>query len=128
MSWYAASLIFVFRVRNGKQEHFPVWENVYLLEAQTDQGAWKKAEELGRTEQVDEESLTVDEQPASLHFSGVRKLITIQNPFPADPDGAAPSDRSEITYSTFTLNTEEDLKRLVAGDRVALVYEEENRR
>jgi hypothetical protein len=37
------------------------------------------------------------------------------------PDGAAPSDKSEVTHSTFTLNTEEDLNRLLAGDRVALV-------
>lgn len=128
MSWYAASLIFVFRVREGKQAHFPVWENVYLIEAQSDRDAWEKAEELGRTEQVDDESLTVDDQPASLHFSGVRKLVTIQNPFAMNPNAAAPSDKSEITYSTFVLNSEEDLKRLVAGDRVGLVYEEENRR
>jgi len=128
MSWYAASLIFVFRVRKGKQEHFPVWENVYLIEARSDHDAWKKAEELGRTERIDDESLTVDDQPASLQFGGVRKLVTIQNPFPASPNAEVPSDRSEITYSTFTLNSEEDLKQLVTGGSVTLVYEEENRR
>ena len=83
---------------------------------------------MGWTEQVDDESVTVDDQPASLHFSGVGKLITIQNPFPTDSGGVAPSDKSEITCLTFMLNTEEELKRLVAGDRVALVHEEENRR
>jgi hypothetical protein len=103
MSWYAASLIFVFRVRKGKQERFPLWENVYLLESQSAEDAWRKAEELGRAEQVDDESLTLDDEPAFLRFSGVRKVVAIQNPFPAAPNADPPSDKAEITYSEFAL-------------------------
>jgi hypothetical protein len=128
MSWYAASLIFVFRVQKGKQERFPVWENVYLLESQSAEDAWRKAEEFGRTEQVDDESLTLDDEPAFLRFSGVRKVVAIQNPFPTTPNADPPSDKTEITYSEFTLNSEEDVKRLVAGECVALVYEDDNSR
>jgi hypothetical protein len=124
MSWYAASVIFVFKVRSGEQKRFPVWENVYLIEADTDAAALQKAEKIGKEQLVDDDTLTVDGRPADLKYCGVRKLITIQNPFPAAPNDAPPSQGTEITYSAFSLDSERDIEKLVRGCPVSVLYEE----
>ncbi len=119
MSWYAASAVFVYRVREGKQSRFPVLENVYLIEADSDEDALKKAEELGKSRSIDDETMTLDGRPARLDYAGIRKLLTIENPFPAQPNTDQPGHGTEVTYSDFTVANEKDLKRLVGGKSVS---------
>ena len=123
MSWYAASAIFVFRVRSGKQRRFPVWENVYLIEATSDVDALRKAEQLAKDQQVTDATLTLDGKPAELSYAGIRKVLTIENPFPADPNADRPRDGTEVTYSEFTVSSEKEIKKLLRGERLSVVYE-----
>jgi hypothetical protein len=124
MSWYAANAIFVFKYKSGKQKQFPIWENVYLIEADTDAAARQKAEEVGKANEGEDDTLTVGGHPATLEYRGIRKLITIQNPFPHEPNDAPPTHGTEITYSEFSVGSEEDIDKLVGGCAVSVLYEE----
>lgn len=54
--------------------------------------------------------------PARWVFAGIRKVITC--------DRETPEDGAEVTWSQFKLRGEEELRKLVAGEPVSLVYEE----
>jgi hypothetical protein len=124
MTWYAASVIFVFKLRTGRQKRFPVWEDVHLIEADTDADAWRKAEELGKAKvEIDDETLTVGDRPAKMKFCGVRKVVTIDNPFPGPVDRVPPVHGTELTYSEFSLGSEKDIEKLVEGRPVSVRYE-----
>jgi hypothetical protein len=60
MTWYAATIISVVRVRSGKQKTFPVWEDVCLIEAASDEDAFEKAESLGKSREVDDQTTMLD--------------------------------------------------------------------
>ena len=49
MTWYSASAIFYFEYKDGKQDDYLVWENVYLLEASSVDEARSKANQLKRS-------------------------------------------------------------------------------
>lgn len=51
MNWYAASAIILFEYEDGIQNDFPVWENVYLIEANDDESAMYKAIQYGKAEE-----------------------------------------------------------------------------
>ncbi len=121
--WYAASVILVVRLAKGRQSSFPVWENVYLINAPDEESAKKRAEELGRAEQQD---LELNGRHARLEFGGVRKLISCAS----DPASSNEStvvklyDGVEASYSSFLVRGERALKALASGGRVSIVYEE----
>ncbi len=124
MTWYAASIIIVTKLRTGVQTEFPVSEDVYLVEAETDDEALQKATAIGASSVVDDPSLTLGGRPAQHHFAGVRKLITVMNPFPDEPDQGRPYHGTEVTYSQYTLENEGDIDKLVRGEPVSVIYEE----
>ena len=126
MTWYAASLIYVFKFRTGKQKRFSVWEDVCLVEASSGAVAQRKAERLGKAREDIDQAWTAGGRPASLVFAGVRKVLTIANPISApslntDP----PRHGTEVTFSTFTLKSKRDLNKLVSGQSVPVIYEED---
>jgi hypothetical protein len=124
MTWYAASVIIAIRLRTGRQRKFPVWENVYLIEAATDEEALRKAERLGKAQEFEDKTMTLNGRPAILKFAGVRKLITIVNPFPGHPDSEPPTDGTEITYSLITVDSKKKLEDLISGQPVSVLYDE----
>src|SRR5947209_19160662 len=74
MKWYAAHIVLYVHIPEG-QERFPVWENVVLIRAATEQQAFAKAETLGQSEQGDDDgSFRWGTRPARWVFAGVRKL------------------------------------------------------
>ncbi|XXF79109.1 DUF4288 domain-containing protein [Myxococcaceae bacterium GXIMD 01537] len=123
--WYAASVILYFRLKKGRQRHFPVWENVYLIKARGAAEARERAEALGRSETA-QEGIELNGKPAELVFGGVRKLVSCA----ADPSVPGEStvtklyDGVEATYSTFVAKSRADLEKLIKGESVSAVYEE----
>jgi len=118
---YAAHLIMAVRYRDHPRETIPLYENVLLVYADTDDEAMRQACALGRAEAAEtDESFRWNGHPARWEFVGVRKLITCQ------PHGL--SDRighgAELTYSLMVVRSEADLKKLVAGDPVEITYHE----
>jgi hypothetical protein len=124
MTWYAATIVSVVRVRTGKQKSFPVWEDVCLIEATSDDEAFQKAEALGKSREIDDQTTTLDDIPASVMYLGVRKVGRIINPFPEAPDESPPRHGSEISFSKYTLASEKDLDLMVQGKSVPVIYEE----
>jgi hypothetical protein len=115
MSWYAAHMIQYFKYRQGRQRSFMVWENIVLIRARNAEEAYAKAERIGREEEAfDDESLRVDGHPAQLLFAGVRKVVLC-----LDPD-RRPGDGTEVSYTEMELRSEEDVRKLVAGESIAV--------
>lgn len=126
MPWYAAHVVLYHEYREGPQEEFPVMENVYLIHAATDDDASARAEHRGRSDCVDDESLTINGRPARLVFGGVRKLISCATA----PEKPGPStvetleDGVEATYSFMVVSSRQELDALINGEPVPVLYEE----
>lgn len=122
MVWYAAHAIQAFERLDGEQDAFPVYENVILIEAESVEQAFEKAEAFACDDEGDfaSEGLTIDDRPARRKFVGIRKLIAIQNVYGED----RPVNGAEITYSKLTVFGHDELKRLVEGKDVMLRYDE----
>jgi hypothetical protein len=121
--WYAAHVIMAIRYdKPGDQKNYPVWENVVLVRADSDDKALEKAVQLGRADEDDgSEGLRWEGKPARWVFAGVRKLIECRTP-------DDPRDRlrtgTEVTYSQMILDSPEALEKFVNGDPVPVLYDE----
>jgi hypothetical protein len=124
MNWYAASIIIAFRTEQKGGSPILVHENVILIEAPNDDEAMAKAKRAGENQVQPgaSETLRVANRPAHLEFIGVRKLITVSNPWPLSQDKDRPVDGTEVTYSSFELPDEDALTRLSNGGDVTLRY------
>jgi len=121
MAWFAAHTIFYFEVKDGPQDSFSIWENVYLIRGIDSDDAWEKAAIWARENEGDSDgSLLWNERPATLRFAGIRKLISVSH---WEGEGRL-EHRDEITYSEFEVADRESIDRLVAGDEVDLRYVE----
>jgi hypothetical protein len=45
MSWYAAHIVMRVKLKAGRQERFPVWENIILIQAGSEDEAFARAEQ-----------------------------------------------------------------------------------
>ncbi len=124
MPRYAAHIILYTKFLDGVQDTYPVWENVVMIHAPTSDEAYARADRKGLFE-AEGEGYTYDGRPAAWVFAGVRKLNECIEDFdPAQQAaGGMEEDGTEVTYSSFTLDDEQSLQRLVAGRSVSLVYE-----
>jgi hypothetical protein len=108
-------MIQYFKYRQGKQRSFLVWENVVLVRAANSEEAYAKAEKMGREEEaMDDPSLRIGNHPAKMVFAGVRKVVEC-----LDCD-RRPGDGTEVSYTEMELRSEAAIRRLVAGDAVAV--------
>jgi len=123
MAWFSATLISVARLRTGEQDSYPVWEDICLIEASTDDEAFRKAEELGKSRDSDDQTLTLNGQPARMTFLGVRKVARVINPLDVSED-AVPQHGSEVAFSKYSVSASTDLEKLVRGESVPVIYEE----
>jgi hypothetical protein len=127
MTWYAAHLILYTKFDDGVQDNYPVWENVVLIEAASSDEAFDKADRKGAAEAKSSvgSRYTYNGRPATFVFAGVRKLNECLEDFdPAnrEADGVE-QDGTEVTYSSFIVDSEASLQRLVADKDVSLLYE-----
>lgn len=72
MAWFAVHEIEYFKYRQGEQNVFPVWENIYLIEAKN--VARDKAKKLVKEREVDDETLTLNNRPAKKYFRRNQKV------------------------------------------------------
>ncbi len=118
MPWYAAHTIMRVKLKEHQQDQYPIWENVILIEANSDDEALSKAQERGKEDEIQSDDFTWEGHPAILTFEGVRKIIDCQekNDFPRDG--------TEITYSQMLVASEEALLQLVEGKSIIVQYDE----
>jgi hypothetical protein len=118
MVWYAAHAIVYFQLTDGPQEGFQVYENVFLVRADTPDGAWAKAREFARRDEGDDRgSLRVGGRPARRVFGSIRKVVSVS---PEGPDGQL-GDGDEVTYSEFVVADRAALDRLIGADDVEVL-------
>ena len=106
--------------KDGVQEKYPVWENVFLLNASSSEEAAQKAERIGKYRESNSDSFfTWEGRTAEWRYAGMRKLITVSNSNSVDN---LPDDEAEITYSEFEVADYESLKKLADGQDVTIQY------
>jgi hypothetical protein len=119
MPWYAAHAIVYFQLTDGPQDRFQVYENVFLVQAETPDEAWAKAREFARRDEGDDRgSLRVGGRPARRVFGSIRKVMSVAHEGPAGQLG----DGDEVTYSEFVVADREALDRLIGDQDVEVVY------
>jgi hypothetical protein len=115
MSWFAAHIIMSVKLKAKLQRRFPVWENIVLVEADSEERAFQRAERRGRLDEGDDDgTFTWGGQPATWVFAGVRKLTACE-----DFD-TQPKNGTEISFLEFELDSKEAVRRLAQGRQVQM--------
>lgn len=118
MHWYLAHTIFFVKLVEGKQDEFPVWENVFLVRAKSSDVAFIKADRIAKKYEKSAKEMFYDEKPAFMLYKGIRKLVGTENELLE----VVLKDGEEITYSHFEVKTEKDVERLVNGEEVNILH------
>lgn len=120
INWYAAHVIMYVEFKDGNQDHYPIWENIYLVKAGTDDAAFTKAESIGREHEGDSEgTFRWENRAARWRFAGVRKLTTCEN------SDNQPADGTEVTYLQYKISSRSDLDHLLKSEEMRIVLDEE---
>ena len=119
MTWYAAHAIMYFHLTDGTQDDFQVYENVFLVQADSPDAARVKACALARLEEGDSSgSLRVGDHPARMLFGSIRKVVAVCH---HQANGQL-GDGDEITYSEFVVAGQAALDKLIGAENVELLY------
>ena len=121
-TWYSAHIVMFVELANNRQDRFPVWENIVLIEADTEDQAFEKAERCGRRGEGDDGgNFRWGNQPARWVFAGVRKLTECA--LVAD----RPGDGTEVSYSELEVDSRAAIDQFVTGDPVNVCYNDRYR-
>jgi hypothetical protein len=113
MTWYAAHIVMFVEFKTGEQRRFPVWENIVLIKAQSEEDAFAQAERQGRAEEGDDGgSFRWGKHPARWIFAGVRKLTECEH------SNEIPGSGTELSYTELEFDSRESIEKLVAGKPV----------
>lgn len=122
MTWYTASIIISCRLKEGKQDVFPVYENFTLFEAVSRKEAIEKATLYAKEYAEIDDQLQLNGKSAYWKFEGIRKLIEIRNHLSDELNTGQPDNGVEVSYSYMEVNSEEELKNLADGQAVVVRY------
>jgi hypothetical protein len=95
----------------GKLE---VYENVYLVCSEDEEGAIEYGRKIGAKEESDNDDLEIEGVSAQYSFLGVRKVVRISN-LDGPQDSAPPSVGAELTYSLLQFENLNEAIRFAAG-------------
>jgi hypothetical protein len=118
--WYAAHTILYFEMTDpAEQDGYAVYENLFLIQAETPDQARAKAEVFARRDEGDDRgSLRINGQPGRLGYGGSRKVVSVAHERSDGQLGAG----DELTYSEFFVVDRASLDRLISGKDVELLY------
>jgi hypothetical protein len=115
--WFAAHLVMYVKLKEHERKTVPVWENIVLIRAASEDEAFAKAEKRGEADAGDDGgTFRWDGKPARWVFAGVRKLTLCE---PADE---RPGDGTEVSHTELRVSSEDAVKKLVKGDVVGVHY------
>lgn len=119
MAWLVAHGIFYAKVLDGAQDEHPVWEKLFLIQADSEGEAWAKAEEVAKAYADLDDGMRYGDQPAKYIFKGIRKITgMIDSPLEIKLEHG-----EELTSSRYMVSNEQDADKLAQGEDVSLVYE-----
>ena len=108
--WYAAHLIMYVRRKLKPLGKVPVWENIILVKAESEEAAFAKAEERGKQDAGDDDGEFLwGGEPAELVFPGVRKLTLCEDP------QKRPGEGTEVSYLEMELPSEQSIWNWLDG-------------
>ncbi len=117
MNWYAAHAVMYIKFKDRQQEKYPLWENILLIAAESDEEAQAKAVARAKEDEGDSEgTFTWEGLPATWCFGGIRKLVTCES------EDGRPTEGTEITYLEMEANNQADFERFMAGEPVTMKY------
>ena len=112
--WYAAHILMYVK-RKKAHGKIPVWENIVLIKADSEETAFTKAQERGKQDEGDDDGTFLwAGEPAEWVFAGIRKLTLCEDP------EKRPTDGTEISYTEMEVESERALANLVAGKPAAV--------
>jgi hypothetical protein len=116
MSWYAAHIVMMVQLKEQPQERFPVWENIVLVKARSEEEAFAKAEARGHEDEGDDDGTFLwGGKPAAWVFAGVRKITSCE-------DGMKrPGDGTELSYLELELASARAVESYVQGEPVRVL-------
>jgi hypothetical protein len=117
MKWYTAHAIMYVKFKDKNQDRYPIWENIILIEAASDDEAWEKAEIRAKEDEDESGEMVWDKHPSSFLFAGIRKLVLCVDP------GDNPTDGTEISYSEMELDSWDSLQKFLKGETVSVKYD-----
>jgi hypothetical protein len=121
-AWYTASVVLMIETDNFPNDPIPVFENFYLIEAESHEAAAEKATVLGEDEAAANSDITYKDLPARFVFSGIRKIRSVYNPGPLDLNADQPVSGTELSHSYFELKSRSDLEKFAKGESVSVQY------
>ncbi|MBI3823905.1 MAG: DUF4288 domain-containing protein [Planctomycetes bacterium] len=99
--WYAAHIVMYVRRKHKPLPKVPVWENIILIKAESEEEAFAKAEERGKQDASDkEDDFLWAGEPAEWVFAGVRKLTLCEDA------EKRPGEGTEVSYLEMELPSE----------------------
>jgi hypothetical protein len=110
MPWYGVHVVMAVRFKDGNQNAFPAWENLFLVEAANPAGAEKRGQKLGQ--EIAGGSLEWNGRAARWEFAGVRKSVEISGKAPLKHE---PGDGSEVSYNKLEFDAEQALRDYARG-------------
>lgn len=115
--WYAAHLLMYVRRKNNPHGKVPVWENIVLIKAESEEAAFAKAEERGKSDEGDDGgTFRWHGEPATWVYAGIRKLTL------CDDAERRPGDGTEVTYSEMEVSSEQAVWSLLEGKTTAVHF------
>jgi len=121
--WYAAHIVMYIELVDGALDYCPVWENIYLIQAENPSDAFDKADKIGKflqeTSEVD--GTTFGDKRAHWKFAGVRRLAEC-----IDLSSGTGGD-AEVTYLEYTVSDKETLDKIMSGQPSRIVLEPQKR-
>ncbi len=121
MTWFTASIITAIKT-DDSVDGIPVFEDFYLIEAESRSLALGLADKIGRDLESLDDGLTLQGKDAKRVFLGIRKLRSVYNEGPGDIDSLPPSCGTELSHSYYEVQSWAQAEQLAAGKRVAIEY------
>lgn len=118
--WYSVHAFLYFKYKDGVQDDYFGWENIYLIEAQSPDEAREKGIARAKEDEGDcAGSLTSNGRPASLTFAGLVKFVECAD---LDLETGRPVDGTELSYSSVSLPSRREFESFVSGRTATVIY------
>ncbi len=113
MPWFTAHAVMVVRFKDSTQAEFPIWENILLIEAADRASAAHLAAARAHEDEGDSEGTFLwNGHRATWVFAGIRRLVEVSH------RGAGLGSGDELSYSEYSVSTEDELDALARGKSV----------
>src|SRR5262249_32044299 len=103
--------------KEGRASKTPVWENIVLIKAGSEEEAFARASKLGKEQEGDDDgTFRWGGKAATWVFAGIRKLTLCEDP------EKRPAGGTEVTYREMEVEWEAAVAKLVEGKPVSVKF------